>query len=151
MKLGLGERGAWGYSTAQVAEEFEYQVRELVTAIQLSPVLAGYCYTQFSDTRQEANGLVDAARKPKLPIATIRSIVLGDNVVPEFLQEDCTPEKLAGALGDLIGDTPQRWRQLEAFAQLDVIMSTGDRTPGELAADIALATMRRRPFSNSAL
>ena len=76
----LGERGAWGYSTAQDTDEFEHQLRELFAAIQLSPVLAGYCYTQFSDTRQEANGLVDADRKPKLPVATIRSIVLGDDV-----------------------------------------------------------------------
>lgn len=90
-------------------------------------------------------------RLAQVSTVILANLVLGDNVVPEFLQEDCTPEKLAGALGDLIGDTPQRWRQLEAFAQLDVIMSTGDRTPGELAADIALATMRRRPFSNSAL
>lgn len=90
-------------------------------------------------------------RLAQVSTVILANLVLGDNVVPEFLQEDCTPEKLAGALGDLIGDTPQRRRQLEAFARLDVIMSTGDRTPGELAADIALATMRRRPFSNLAL
>lgn len=48
--------------------------------VQLSPVVAGFCYTQFSDTRQEANGLVDADRRPKLPVATIRSIVIGDQV-----------------------------------------------------------------------
>lgn len=71
------------------------------------------------------------------------NLVLGENAVPEFLQEDCTPENLAAALAELVGDTPQRQRQVAAFAKLDNIMSTGDRTPGELAADIALAAMRR--------
>ncbi|MDO7883079.1 glycoside hydrolase family 2 protein [Salinibacterium soli] len=75
-----GDDKAWGYSTAQTPEEFEALLRALFSAIQLSPVVAGFCYTQFSDTRQEANGLVDADRRPKLPVATIRSIVIGDRV-----------------------------------------------------------------------
>jgi len=75
---GSGE--AWGYSKAETSEELEYRLRELFEAIQMSPALAGFCYTQFSDTRQEVNGLVDAHRVPKLPVDTIRSIVLGARV-----------------------------------------------------------------------
>jgi lipid-A-disaccharide synthase len=36
-----------------------------------------------------------------------------------------------------------RRQQLEAFAQLDTIMSTGNTSPSVLAADIVLATMRK--------
>jgi hypothetical protein len=69
---------AWGYVTASEASRFEGLLRELFQALQASPVLAGFCYTQLTDTFQEANGLTDPLRKPKLPVATIRSIVHGD-------------------------------------------------------------------------
>ncbi len=71
---------AWGYTTASEASAFETALRELFSALQRSPVLAGFCYTQLSDTDQEANGLTDPHRRPKLPVETIRSIVLGEGV-----------------------------------------------------------------------
>jgi hypothetical protein len=43
-----------------------------------SGVLAGFCYTQLTDTLQEANGLTTDDRKPKLPIEVLRSIIMGD-------------------------------------------------------------------------
>lgn len=78
----------------------------------------------------------------------LANLVIGENVVPEYLQEDCTPEKLSRALHDVLGDTPMRRRQLEAFAKIDGIMSTGNQPPSVHAADIVLATMRksRRPI-----
>jgi hypothetical protein len=73
-----GHQGAgWGYETVHTVGEFEQLLRDLFEAVQVSPVLAGWCYTQLTDTGQEMNGLVDAARTPKLPAATIRAIVLG--------------------------------------------------------------------------
>lgn len=73
----------------------------------------------------------------------LANLVMGKDVIPEFLQEDCTPEKLAAALSEVLTDTPMRKRQVEAFAQLDTIMSTGNKSPSVLAADIVLATMRK--------
>ena len=73
----------------------------------------------------------------------LANLVIGENVVPEFLQEDCTPEKLAPALRDILSDSPLRRRQVEAFAKIDAIMSTGDQPPSARAADIVLATMRK--------
>jgi hypothetical protein len=40
-------------------------------------VLAGFCYTQLTDTMQEANGLLDERREPKLPVERLRRIVTG--------------------------------------------------------------------------
>jgi lipid-A-disaccharide synthase len=74
----------------------------------------------------------------------LANLVVGENVVPEFIQQDCTAEKLAGGLRDVLGGSSLRRRQLEAFAKLDSIMSTGNRSPSVRAADIVLATMRRR-------
>lgn len=75
----------------------------------------------------------------------LANLVIGKDVIPEFLQEDCTPEKLATALAEVLTDSPMRRQQVEAFAQLDAIMSTGNKSPSVLAADIVLATMRKGP------
>src|SRR3984885_3470487 len=78
----------------------------------------------------------------------LANLVVGENVVPEFLQQDCTPEKLAPALREVLDDSPLRRRQVEAFAGIDNIMSTGNQPPGVRAADIVLATLRKVRGSN---
>jgi lipid-A-disaccharide synthase len=73
----------------------------------------------------------------------LANLVIGENVVPEFIQQDCTPEKLLPPLREILRDSPLRQRQLEAFAKIDTIMSTGSQPPSVRAADIVLATMRK--------
>jgi lipid-A-disaccharide synthase len=84
--------------------------------------------------------------RPRITSSSVilANLVIGENVVPEFIQEDCTPAKLVPALRDLLGDTPLRRRQLEAFNRIDAIMATGHKSPSVRAADIVLATMRKR-------
>jgi len=83
-------------------------------------------------------------RLVRVPSYILANLVLGQNVVPELVQEECTPDRLANALAPLIGDTPERRRQVEAFATLDAIMEIGSRTPAARAADIVLGLARRR-------
>lgn len=78
----------------------------------------------------------------------LANLVIGENVVPEFIQQDCTPEKLAPALSETLTNSSQRRRQLAAFAKLDDIMSTGNVSPSVRAADIVLATLRKFRGSN---
>jgi lipid-A-disaccharide synthase len=78
----------------------------------------------------------------------LANLVVGENVVPEFIQQDCTPEKLVPALREILGDSPSRRRQVEAFARIDTIMSTGNQPPGVRAADIVLATLRKSRRAN---
>jgi lipid-A-disaccharide synthase len=80
-------------------------------------------------------------RAIKVNSVILANLVIGENVIPEFLQEDCTPEKLAAALADVLSDSDLRRKQLEAFGKIDGIMSTGDQPPSARAADIVLATM----------
>jgi lipid-A-disaccharide synthase len=75
--------------------------------------------------------------------AILANLVIGENVVPEFLQEDCTPAKLAPALREILSDSPSRRRQIDAFARMDAIMSTGGPPPSIQAADIVLAMLRK--------
>ena len=68
---------AWGYTDASSADDFRERLSSLMLAVHDSRALAGYCYTQLTDTLQETNGLVGADRTPKLPIEEIRAIMIG--------------------------------------------------------------------------
>ena len=74
----------------------------------------------------------------------LANLVLGENAMPEFLQRDATPERLADAVAPLLGPTPERVRQVDAFTRLDRIMQIGQVSPSARAADIVLRTVERR-------
>ena len=65
----------FGYATAETAEEYLAMVEGLFDAIHASPELAGFCYTQITDTLQEKNGLLNEKREPKLPVEKLRDII----------------------------------------------------------------------------
>jgi beta-galactosidase/beta-glucuronidase len=75
---------AWfGYATAQSDEEYLAMIKQLFDGIYESTDLAGFCYTQLTDTLQETNGLYDENRQPKLPIERLRDIIMRpSNAVP---------------------------------------------------------------------
>lgn len=72
----------------------------------------------------------------------LANLVIGENVIPEFIQEDCTAARLMPALRDVLTDTPMRRRQQEAFARIDDIMSTGALPPSARAAEAVIALLR---------
>jgi lipid-A-disaccharide synthase len=82
-------------------------------------------------------------RLVRVPSYILANLVLGENVIPEIVQEECTPDRLAAALVPLFADTPERRRQIEAFGRLDAIMDVGSREPAARAADVVLAAMRQ--------
>jgi lipid-A-disaccharide synthase len=74
----------------------------------------------------------------RVPSVILANLVVGENVVPELLQFDCTAGNLAAALEKLVTDTPERQRQVEAFARLDEIMQIGRAVPSARAAELVL-------------
>jgi lipid-A-disaccharide synthase len=72
------------------------------------------------------------------PSIVLANLVLGENAVPEFVQGDCAPAKLAMTLLPLFSGTPERVRQVEAFARLDSIMEIGRAVPSDRAAGVIL-------------
>jgi beta-galactosidase/beta-glucuronidase len=74
-------KDAWGYTDAISAADFLKRLKSVMGAVHESRVLAGYCYTQLSDTLQETNGLVGADRTPKLPVESIRAVMLGERAL----------------------------------------------------------------------
>ena len=77
----------------------------------------------------------------KVPSIVLANLVLGENVFPELIQENCTGEKLADALVPLLGDTPERDRQLGALKQIAGKMLLDGSTPSARAAETVLAVM----------
>ncbi|WP_292935263.1 glycoside hydrolase family 2 TIM barrel-domain containing protein [Noviherbaspirillum sp.] len=66
-----GVSNVWGYSLADSDQDFLDSYRRLLEVVNETPMFSGFCYTQFADTFQEANGLLTADRTPKLPLEQI--------------------------------------------------------------------------------
>jgi hypothetical protein len=75
--IAVATDGTWGYSVCRTPAELADRYQRLMAAIRSLGLLAGFCYTQFSDTYQEANGLLYADRTPKFPLAQIASATSG--------------------------------------------------------------------------
>lgn len=110
----------------------------LELALAAVPTVAAYRITLLEEMIARALRM-----RARLPTIILANFVLGDIVVPEFLQRDCTPQNLAGALLLLLRDTPERSRQVEAFAGLDRIMAV-ETTPSAKAAATVLEVVRKR-------
>jgi beta-galactosidase/beta-glucuronidase len=59
--------GTWGYSRTESPQELAAVYTRLLATVRDLP-LSGFCYTQFTDTYQEANGLLYMDRTPKFPL-----------------------------------------------------------------------------------
>ncbi len=77
------------------------------------------------------------------PTIVLANLVLGENIMPEFLQRAATPEKLAAELTSILEPTAARQRQLAAFAKFDTVMGIGREAPATLAAEIVLQALDR--------
>jgi lipid-A-disaccharide synthase len=86
----------------------------------------------------------------QLPSVILPNLILGENVVPEFLQRACTPDNLANALIPLLADSSERTRQIDAFARLDAKMDIGRALPSARAADMVLSIVANSKARQSA-
>ncbi len=74
----------------------------------------------------------------KTPHFALSNLVLGERAFPELMQEDCTPEKLAGALGQVLAEGPVRARQLTRLADVPRRLALREGTPSEAAAAVVM-------------
>jgi hypothetical protein len=58
-------------------EDFAALCCELIEVARTTGMFSGFCYTQFADTFQEANGLLTADREPKIPFERLAAAVCG--------------------------------------------------------------------------
>jgi hypothetical protein len=69
--------GTWGYAISPSTEDLAARYERLLDVVRNLGIFAGFCYTQFTDTYQEANGLLYADRTPKFAIDRIRKATAG--------------------------------------------------------------------------
>jgi beta-galactosidase/beta-glucuronidase len=72
------EGDEWGYQSVRDLEEYGTLVSSLLEVARTTAMFSGFCYTQFADTFQEANGLLYEDRTPKIPLHRIAGAVRGD-------------------------------------------------------------------------
>ena len=75
-----------------------------------------------------------ARRMIKVPYVAMVNLLAGREVVPEMLQENCTPEKLAATIGKLLDDPAAADKQRMAFAEVLEKLSPPVGTPADAAA-----------------
>ncbi|MDQ2084037.1 lipid-A-disaccharide synthase [Xanthobacteraceae bacterium Astr-EGSB] len=87
----------------------------------------------------------EAIVKPllRVPSIVLANLVLGDNVMPEILQRQATPERLARELAQVVTDTPERRRQVDGLARIDQVMDIGAAQPSVRAAEVILKVVGR--------
>lgn len=73
---------------------------------------------------------------------SIVNLLLDRPVIPEFIQENCTAEKLTSAVLSLLNDPQQRADQAAAFQVAAKMLGQGDRLPSERAAEAIWQTIK---------
>jgi hypothetical protein len=81
----------WGYTASRTPEDFARQYEQLLHVVREVALFSGFCYTQFADTWQEANGLLYADRTPKIPLERIRAATAGPSSVRDDGLAQLTP------------------------------------------------------------
>lgn len=66
---------AYGDLPKTVAE-LTHRTEALLAAINATRAIEGFVWTQFTDVQQEINGLLTFNREPKIPLETLRSMIL---------------------------------------------------------------------------
>jgi beta-galactosidase/beta-glucuronidase len=80
--IALSSEGeSWGYSRCRTPAELEERYRDILHAVHSRELFAGFCYTQFADTYQEANGLLTMGREPKFSLEAMRAATSGEAFV----------------------------------------------------------------------
>ncbi len=86
-----------------------------------------------------------ARRLVRLPSVILPNLILGRNLVPEFIQDDATAPALAEQLEAVLTEGPGRDLQLAGFAEVDTIMRSAGESPAANAVEAALALVTIRP------
>ncbi len=74
----------------------------------------------------------------KVPYVTVVNLILGRKLLPEYVQEHCTPPLLAAAVAHLLRDEQARRAQIDGVGDVLRQLGLGQRPPSELGAEVIL-------------
>lgn len=114
-------------ASGTVALELAMAKLPAVIAYRISPLTAAY-----------------VKRIVKVRYANLVNVILDREAVPELLQADCTPEKLADAVGKLLDDKAAAAAQIAACQEALRVLGYGSVSPSLRAAEDVLAVIARK-------
>ncbi len=79
----------------------------------------------------------------KVDTIVLANLILGENVIREYIQADCNADNLGDALLALAVEGEARGGQVEAFTRLDQAMDIGEETPSGRAARLVMHEIAR--------
>ncbi len=79
----------------------------------------------------------------KIQFVNLSNIMLGREVVPELLQQQCVAGNIARYIEELLAQKELYHRQMDGFAKVKDILSNGAQTPSDNAADFVLDLVER--------
>lgn len=106
----------------------------------------------LADTPMVVGYRLDPVIRPLMPLllrifpqrsVVMANLILDENVVPEFIDEACAPDRLASAMSEVLGEGEARRRQLEGFAEIRRRVQLEGAPPSERVAQIVLEAMGR--------
>ncbi len=84
-----------------------------------------------------------ARRMITIPYKSLVNILMGREVMPERIQEDCTSDILSADLVNLLENANARTMQLDAFAQVRAMLTPDGEGDGQIGANIAAREVLR--------
>ena len=84
-----------------------------------------------------------ARRAVKLDYVNLVNILMGKEVVPEHILENCTADNLSNALAELFRSEEKRHQQIVSYGEAMVMLGEGGEAPGVRAAGIIMELIAR--------
>ncbi|MBR2299064.1 MAG: lipid-A-disaccharide synthase [Alphaproteobacteria bacterium] len=80
----------------------------------------------------------------KIEFVNLSNILLGREIVPELLQENCTEDKILYYVSEFLKKGDLYERQMEGFQKVKEILGLGEQTPSANAADIIFHIVKKK-------
>lgn len=85
-----------------------------------------------------------ATRRATVRYVGLPNLILDQPIMPEILQDECRPDRLATELARLLDDQAARRMQIEGAAEVRRLLSPPGRTPSAAAADVVLKVVAEK-------
>jgi lipid-A-disaccharide synthase len=80
---------------------------------------------------------------------SLTNLILGQEIIPEYLQADCTAANLVPAVRQILMDTGDRQKQKEAADKVASALGAGGKPPAERAAEAILELLENQSESGA--
>ena len=103
------------------------------------PMVVGYRIAPFTHAVVKGFGML------KTNVYSLPNVLAGRALVPELMQRDCTPERLAGAVLDLFRDSDRRGELVHEFERMHLALHTGGGAAANAARAIGQSLIPAEP------